>query len=156
MSGVGSLAEKACVGTLCTVERWRDLRGEMLPLLARHWYEVALNHAEVPLDKNTAQQQRLRSDLLQWGAAIKSGQPQIVADQLNARADAMENANGGRPTADSQPLRQLAKVAGINSTFALGKIQAMLAADPNGKDAADTLTISHARCAGVRSPAAIS
>lgn len=32
------------------VERWRDLRAEMLPLLVRHWREVALNHADVPLD----------------------------------------------------------------------------------------------------------
>lgn len=32
------------------VERWKHLRDEMLPLLVRHWREVALNHAEVPLD----------------------------------------------------------------------------------------------------------
>lgn len=32
------------------VERWRDLREEMLPLLDRHWREIALNHADVPLD----------------------------------------------------------------------------------------------------------
>lgn len=32
------------------VERWRDLRPEMLPLLDRHWREIALNHADVPLD----------------------------------------------------------------------------------------------------------
>lgn len=32
------------------VERWRDLKAEMLPLLHRHWEEIALNHAEVPLD----------------------------------------------------------------------------------------------------------
>lgn len=37
-------------GTVYQVERWRDLKGEMLPLLKRHWREVALNHAEVPLD----------------------------------------------------------------------------------------------------------
>lgn len=32
------------------VERWKDIRAEMLPLLVRHWREVALNHADVPLD----------------------------------------------------------------------------------------------------------
>lgn len=37
-------------GTVYAVERWRDLRLEMLPLLVRHWREVALNHADVPLD----------------------------------------------------------------------------------------------------------
>ena len=37
-------------GTAYRVERWRDLKGEMLPLLSAHWREVALNHKEVPLD----------------------------------------------------------------------------------------------------------
>lgn len=37
-------------GTAYAVERWRDLKREMLPLLVRHWREVALNHADVPLD----------------------------------------------------------------------------------------------------------
>ena len=37
-------------GTFYRVERWRDLKREMLPLLQRHWREVALNHTEVPLD----------------------------------------------------------------------------------------------------------
>lgn len=37
-------------GTTYAVERWRDLRAEMLPMLVRHWREVALNHADVPLD----------------------------------------------------------------------------------------------------------
>lgn len=32
------------------VERWKDIRAEMLPLLVRHWREIALNHADVPLD----------------------------------------------------------------------------------------------------------
>lgn len=32
------------------VERWKDIRSEMLPLLVRHWHEIALNHADVPLD----------------------------------------------------------------------------------------------------------
>lgn len=37
-------------GTVYQVERWRNLRPEMTPLLMRHWREIALNHAEVPLD----------------------------------------------------------------------------------------------------------
>lgn len=40
----------ARTGTFYRVERWKHLRTEMLPLLARHWREVALNHADVPLD----------------------------------------------------------------------------------------------------------
>lgn len=40
--------------TTYAVERWRDLRDEMIPLLVRHWHEVALNHAEVPLDIDEA------------------------------------------------------------------------------------------------------
>jgi len=45
--------------TLYMVERWRDLRAEMLPLLVRHWREVALNHAEVPLDIDEARYKAL-------------------------------------------------------------------------------------------------
>ena len=37
-------------GTVYAVERWREVKREMLPLLIRHWKEIALNHAEVPLD----------------------------------------------------------------------------------------------------------
>ncbi len=36
--------------TTYAVERWHDLKAEMLPLLDRHWREIALNHAQVPLD----------------------------------------------------------------------------------------------------------
>lgn len=43
-------AASAPAGTVYQVERWRDLKSEMLPLLVRHWREIALNHAEVPLD----------------------------------------------------------------------------------------------------------
>lgn len=89
--------------------------------------------------KNTQQQQSLASDLLQWGAAIKSGKPQIAADQLNARADMLEQQNGGQPTQDSQALRLQARLAAEHPEFALGQIQALLAANPNGKDAAETL-----------------
>ena len=45
--------------TTYAVERWRDLRGEMLPLLVRHWKEVALNHADVPLDIDEARYKSL-------------------------------------------------------------------------------------------------
>lgn len=36
--------------TAFTVERWRNIRAEMLPILVAHWREIALNHADVPLD----------------------------------------------------------------------------------------------------------
>lgn len=51
--------EKQKPGTIYAVERWRDLRAEMLPLLVRHWREVALNHADVPLDIDEAGYKRL-------------------------------------------------------------------------------------------------
>lgn len=88
--------------------------------------------------RNPAQQQAHASDLLEWGAAIKSGQPQIAVDAMMARADQMERQAGG-VTQDSQALRDNAKVMQAHPEFALGKIQAMLAANPNGKGAADAL-----------------
>lgn len=36
--------------TTYTVERWREVKAELAPLLERHWREVALNHDAVPLD----------------------------------------------------------------------------------------------------------
>lgn len=89
--------------------------------------------------RNTEQQQSLASDLLQWGAAIKSGKPQIAADQLNARAAMIEQQNGGAPTQDSQAMRLQARLALEQPEFALGQIQALLASNPLGKDAAETL-----------------
>lgn len=50
VAAVVNMAVGAPAGTVYQVERWRDLKGEMLPLLTRHWREIALNHAEVPLD----------------------------------------------------------------------------------------------------------
>lgn len=32
------------------VEKWRDIRAEMEPMLVKHWHEIALGHAHVPLD----------------------------------------------------------------------------------------------------------
>lgn len=93
--------------------------------------------------KNTAQQQSHASDLLQWGAAIKSGKPEIAADQMTQRAEAMERVGGGNartPTRESQALRVQAQIIKEHPEFALGQIQAMLAANPNGKDAAESLS----------------
>lgn len=87
--------------------------------------------------KNEAQQQSHASDLLQWGAAIKNGQPEIAADRMIARAEAMEA--GGKPTPESQALRANAEVLRLNPQMALGVIQAQLAANPRGKQAADAL-----------------
>jgi hypothetical protein len=89
--------------------------------------------------RNTAQQQSHATDLLQWGAAIKSGRPEVAERQINARADAMEASNGGQPTPESQALRTNAQVLRENPQFALGQIQAMLASNPAGKQAADVL-----------------
>lgn len=85
------------------------------------------------------QQQSHASDLLQWGAAIKSGKPEIAIDQMTKRADAMD-ATSGSPTRESQALRDQAKVLGASDPgFALGQIQALLAANPKGKQYADSL-----------------
>lgn len=46
-------------GTVYAVERWRDLKREMMPLLVRHWREIALNHADVPLDIDEAKYKSL-------------------------------------------------------------------------------------------------
>ena len=88
--------------------------------------------------KNTAQQQALASDVLQWGAAIKSGKPEIAYEQMIQRADAMD-ASAGAPTPESKGLRTQAQVLKEHPQSALGQFQAMLAANPNGKDAAATL-----------------
>lgn len=86
----------------------------------------------------TDQQQSLTADLLKWGAAIKSGKPEIAAAQLDLRADDIEK-RAGAPTRESQALRAQAAIAKDEPEFALGQIQAMLAASPMGKDAAETL-----------------
>lgn len=88
--------------------------------------------------KNKAQQESLTSDLLQFGSAISNGQPQVAADLMNQRADRMEAA-AGAPTQESQAMRHNAQVVMVHPELALGTIQAKLAANPNGKDAAATL-----------------
>lgn len=87
--------------------------------------------------KSTAQQQSHASDLLQWGAAIKSGKPEFAVSQMTARADAMEQAGG--PTPESKGLRMQAQVIQEDPQFALGQFQAMLIGSPLGKDAAEAL-----------------
>jgi len=37
-------------GTVYQTEDWRNFKREARELFLRHWHEVALNHAEVPLD----------------------------------------------------------------------------------------------------------
>ncbi len=87
---------------------------------------------------NTAQQQTHLSDLSQWGASIKAGQPQIAVDLMNARADAMEKAGG--PNEKSQALRAAAGVVKEHPQFALGAmIMPQLAAHPDGSKVATTL-----------------
>jgi len=89
---------------------------------------------------NTQQQQAKAADYLQWGAAIKSGKPQIAADMLTQRADAIDQQNNGQVTQESQLLRTWAKAAVDHPEYALGQIQALLTANPLGKDAAETLS----------------
>lgn len=88
--------------------------------------------------RSAEQNQSLTSNLLQWGAAIKAGQPRVAADAMQAQADAMEQSAGG-PTRESQALRANAQVVSTQPLLALGLIQAKLSANPNGKDAAATL-----------------
>ena len=89
--------------------------------------------------KNTAQQQSHASEMLQLGAAIKSGKPEFAVDKLTAKADMIEQ-QAGAPTSESQALRTQAQLVKDHPEFALGQIQAILAVNPNGKDAAETLS----------------
>ena len=88
--------------------------------------------------RNADQQQSMVSDLSQWGAAIKNGAPQLAAQQMNARADAMEKAAGG-VTPESQAMRTNAQIVEAHPAFALGMIQAKLSAHPDGTKVASTL-----------------
>lgn len=89
--------------------------------------------------RSTEQQQSMVSDLSQWGAAIKNGAPQIATQMMNARADAMEQTAGG-PTPESRAMRTNAQVVEAHPQFALGMIQAKLAAHPDGSKVATTLS----------------
>lgn len=88
--------------------------------------------------RNADQQQSMVSDLSQWGAAIKNGAPQLAAQQMTARADAMEKA-AGAPTQESQAMRTNAQLVEAHPAFGLGMIQATLAAHPDGTKVATTL-----------------
>ena len=87
---------------------------------------LADNLSKVWTLKNDAQQQSHAADLLKWGAALKSGQPQIAVQLMRERADAME-ASG--QTREAEALRANAGVAELNPSLALGMVQAQLAAD---------------------------
>lgn len=86
--------------------------------------------------RSAAQQQNQLSDLLQWGSAIKSGNQDIAAQMMDARADALENANGGKPSAESQAMRVHAEQVRAHPEFALGQIMAKVSAFPNAEKAA--------------------
>lgn len=98
---------------------------------------LAENLSKVWTVKNAAQQQTHAADLLKWGAAIKSGEPQIAVAQMRERAGTMEAA--GQPQ-QAAALRANAGVLEQNPRLALGMIQAQLASSPLGKDAAETLS----------------
>ncbi|OWQ83601.1 hypothetical protein CDN99_26080 [Roseateles aquatilis] len=103
--------------------------------------------------RNDAQQKAFVADLGQYGAALVNGQPQIVVDMLNRKADAIENTAGG-PTDESRSTRDLAKVAGANPEFALGKVLALLNGNENGKAVAESLLKMQTRPDEVRKVAA--
>lgn len=89
--------------------------------------------------KNTAQQQSAVSDLSQWSAAINNGQPQIAVQAMNNRADAMDAANGGQATPQSQALRTQAQVIDAHPDFGRFMLNATLAAHPDGSKVVDAM-----------------
>jgi hypothetical protein len=114
---------------------------------------LAENLSKVWKIKDASQQQTHSTNLLQWGAAIKSGQPQIAVQQMRDRADAMEAAGQDQEAA---AVRANAGVLEQNPALALGMIQAQLAASPLGKDAAEALAKFGAeQRAGELHPAAV-
>ncbi|KQP36144.1 hypothetical protein [Pseudorhodoferax sp. Leaf274] len=86
--------------------------------------------------RNDEQQQSHASNLLQWGAAIKSGRPDLAAQQMKDRADLVEKSGDAR---EAQALRANAAALEQNPQLGLAVIQAQLSANPRGKDAAETL-----------------
>ena len=89
--------------------------------------------------RNTQQQETLAADLLKQGAAITSGKPEIATQYLEDQAAAIESKNNGQPTPESQAVRTQARIMKEHPQFALGQIQALLALNPLGKQAAETL-----------------
>lgn len=98
--------------------------------------DLAENLSKVWSLKNDAQQQSHSSNLLQIGAALKSGTVDVAEKLLLDRATVVE-ASGDKREADA--LRANAGVVKQNPALALGMIQAQLAASPRGKDAAEAL-----------------
>jgi hypothetical protein len=89
--------------------------------------------------RNAQQQETLAADLLKQGAAITSGKPEIAAQYLEDKATAIETQNNGQPTPESQAVRTQARIMKEHPDFALGQIQALLAVNPLGKQASETL-----------------
>jgi hypothetical protein len=90
--------------------------------------------------RNAQQQETLAADLLKQGAAITSGKPEIAAQYLEDKATAIEAQNNGQPTPESQAVRTQARMMKEHPEFALGQIQALLAVNPLGKQASETLS----------------
>ena len=80
--------------------------------------------------RNTDQQQAHLADVSQYFAAVKSGKPQIAADMMNKRADAMEAS--GASTHDVQALRTQAQVVSEHPEFARSYLGMMLSSLPGG------------------------
>jgi hypothetical protein len=90
--------------------------------------------------RSDAQQQNQLSDLMQWGSAIKSGNSDVAASLMDARADALEASSGGKPSPESQAMRVHAEQVRIDPQFALGQIKAKISAFPNAEKATSSLT----------------
>ena len=90
---------------------------------------------------NAEQQATHLSELSQWGAAIKNGQPQVAHDMMVSKADAMDRQSGGA-SEKSQALRAAAGVVQAHPQFALGTmIIPQLAAHPDGGKVAGALAV---------------
>ena len=88
--------------------------------------------------KSAEQQQAHLSDASQYFAAVKNGQPQLAADMMKKRADAME-ASGADPR-NVQSLRVYSELITAHPEFARATLGQMLAALPGGDKVLTGLT----------------
>jgi hypothetical protein len=80
--------------------------------------------------RNTDQQQSHLNDVGQYFAAVKSGRPDIAAQMMTRRADAMEASNGN--PADIKALRTQAEAVTAHPEFARTYLGMMLSSLPGG------------------------
>jgi len=86
-------------------------------------------------------QQAGLSDLTQWIAAVENGRPDLAITAMNARADMIDRAAGGK-SAEGEALRAQAKILEADPTTGARLVLApMLYAHPDGKRALDNIRI---------------